>query len=152
MILVTQEARAAAEQARLQREGLVQAPAVAEKRRKKDRDRMPASGAHHAAEGAAGHVPAEDDEDDEDCVLVSELPGLGKGFDRIGITDGPSSPVQPGQASPQDFGRGYISAGHGALSPSHGPPGTPHVDLRGDRGQVRPLSPSAPSMPVEGPR
>jgi hypothetical protein len=26
------------------------------------------------------------------------------------------------------------------------------VDLRGDRGQVRPLSPSAPSMPVEGPR
>ena len=146
MILVTQEARQAAEQARLQSEGL--APAAAEKRRKR-KDRMPGSDAHAAAEGALGHVP---DQGDEDCVPLDELPGVGKGYEVGGIHEGPGDPVQPGQASPEDFRRGYLSAGHAAPSPGYQGPNVPHVDLRGDRGQVRPLNPLAPAAPVEGPR
>lgn len=145
MILVSQEARQAAEQARLQSEGLV--PAVAEKRRKR-KDRMPGSDAHAAAEGALGHVT---DEGDEDCVPVSELPGVGKGYEVRGIHEGPGDPVMPGQISPADFSRPYIQDGHGAPSPGYAPPNHPHVDLRGDRGMIRDLGPFPPSMPVDGP-
>ncbi len=129
---VTQEARATMEKRR-------------KKREREDRARMLASDAHAAAEGATGHVTDED----EDCP-----PDMGKAYQDIGISDGPGSPVMPGQVSPQDFGRPYIQAGHGAPSPGYqapNVPNVPHVDLRGDRGMARPLSPHAP-LPVEGPR
>jgi hypothetical protein len=123
---ITQEARAQAEKGRKKRE---------RQERERRGEYEPGSDAHAMAEGAVGDCP----------------PDLGKGFENVGITTGPGQPVMPGQISPQDFDQPYIQAGHGAPSPSQGPPNTPHVDLRGDRGMARPLSPHAP-LPVEGPR
>ncbi len=125
--LVTAEARATMEKGRRKRE-------------REERARMGGdTAAHAAAEGAAaGHV------------MDEASPDMGKGFQGIGVSDGPDRLIMPGQVSPSDFDRAYIQAGHGAPSPSQGPPNTPHVDLRGDRGMARPLNPHAP-LPVEGP-
>lgn len=125
--------------------GLITAEARGEvEKRRKRREREDRGGPTTAAAAAADGAREGHDLREDDCEPVM----AGKSYQDRGIHLGPGQPLMPGQHSPQDYQRPYIQAGHGAPSPGYEPPNHPHVDLRGDRGSLRTLNPSAP---VEGP-
>jgi len=120
--LITQEAIDAVEKARKRRE-----------RECLGQESEAVSAAHAAAEGFQD-------------VMAAEPEAAPKSFDGLGPIEGPPHPVQPGDADPGDYRRGYIEAGHAAPSPQHGPP-VPHIDLTGSVGRLQAIHPSAPSGP-----
>jgi hypothetical protein len=65
--------------------------------------------------------------DGEQAAMASgEAGGACKSIaDQRGATPGPGTAPEPGTIAPEDFGRGYLDAGHAANSPMAGPPNTP---------------------------
>jgi hypothetical protein len=134
-----------------------QAMAELEKgRKRRERERLgqaeeAASAAHAAAEGFQRVMATEREgcSDGDAAMLAAEPDGDTEGDAATKArkaTEGPAHPMMPGEIHPEDFGRGYLEAGHAAPSPQHGPP-VPHINLTASRGHLTHINPIAPMGP-----
>lgn len=95
--------------------------------------------AAHAADEAALEADCAGAGRCEDAPVSAE--GARKSIPGIEAEPGPGSFREPGTIGPEDFGRGYLDAGHAAPSPQQGAP------------NVAPLPPAHPGvlMPIQMP-